>query len=96
MIRQGSTEGGRLIGKYAMSHMQTLVSLTQQNTPFALDGNVVFPLGMWERDDAFSDSKCEQVGGKQRSLPRGLLKLSLFKLRGNNTLAAQMKTYLLL
>lgn len=91
-----STEGGRLIGKYTMSHMQTLVSLTQQNTPFALDGNVVFPLGMWERDDAFSDSKCEQVGGKQRSLPRGLLKLSLFKLGGNNTLAAQTKTYLLL
>lgn len=51
---------------------------------------------MWERDDACSDSNCEQVGGKQRSFPRGLLKLSLFKLRGNNTLAAQRKTYLLL
>lgn len=89
-----SSEGGKLIGKYTMSHMQTFVSLTQHNTPFALDGKVVFPLGMWERDDAFSDSNCEQVEGRQRSFPRGLFKLSLFKLRGNNTLAAQMKTYL--
>lgn len=76
--------------------MRTPVSLTQQNTPFAPNGKAVFPLGTWERDDALSDSNCEQVGGKQGSLPRGLLKLSLFKLEGNNVLAAEVKTYPLL
>lgn len=50
-----------------------------------------FPLCAWERDDAFCDSNCEQVGGKQGSLPRGLLKLSLFKVWGNNNVAAQVK-----
>lgn len=62
MIRQGTPAlsggggwvGAMLIGQCTMSHMQTLVSLTQQNPPFALDGKVVFPLGMWERDDALT------------------------------------------
>jgi hypothetical protein len=62
-----------------MNHMQLHVSLTQQNNPFALDGKVVFPLRVWERDDASRDSNCKQVGRKQWSLARGLLKLSLFK-----------------